>query len=178
VESGSPAAKGGLEPGDIILKFDGKAIEKSADLPRIVGNTKPGSRSLVAVWRRGKLQELRVTVGQVEPEDVASKNPPPSEKPKTTVQSKGLGLTLAELPASKRDELKLKSGVRVEAVEGPAERAGLQEGDVILAVGNQDVQSLKDFESAVTRSDKGKPIAVLVYRGGEARYLIVRPANR
>ncbi|MEN9383404.1 MAG: hypothetical protein RL323_547 [Pseudomonadota bacterium] len=178
VESGSPAAKGGLEPGDIILKFDGKAIEKSADLPRIVGNTKPGSRSLVTVWRRGKLQELRVTVGQVEPEDVASKNPPPSEKPKTTVQSKGLGLTLAELPASKRDELKLKSGVRVEAVEGPAERAGLQEGDVILAVGNQDVQSLKDFESAVTRSDKGKPIAVLVYRGGEARYLIVRPANR
>ncbi len=178
VEAGSPAAKGGLEPGDIILKFDGKPIEKSVDLPRIVGNTKPGNRAVVSVWRRGKLQEVRVTVGQVEPEEVAAKTQPPSEKPKSTVQSKGLGLTLAELPVARRDELKIKGGVRVEAADGPAERAGLQEGDVILAVGNQDVQNLKDFEAAVARSDKARPLAVLVYRGGEARYLIIRPGSR
>jgi serine protease Do len=178
VEADSPAAKGGLQPGDIILKFDGKPIEKSVDLPRIVGNTKPGNRAVVSVWRRGKLQEVRVTVGQVEPEEVAAKSPPPSEKSKSTVQSKGLGLTLTELPAARRDELKIKGGVRVEAVDGPAERAGLQEGDVILAVGNQDVQNLKDFESAVARTDKARPLAVLVHRGGEARYLIIRSASR
>ncbi len=178
VESGSPAAKAGLEPGDIIVKFDGKPIEKSADLPRIVGNTTPGSRAVVSVWRRGKVQDLRVTVGQVEPEEVAAKPPAPADKPKATVQSKGLGLTLAELTAGQREELKVKGGVRVEAAEGPAERAGLQEGDVILAVGNQDVQALKDFESAVARSDKARPLAVLVYRGGEARYLIIRPGAR
>jgi serine protease Do len=174
VEPNSPAAKAGLEPGDIILKFDGREIEKSVDLPRLVGNTRPGSKSTVTVLRRGSQRDLSVTVAELEPERTEGK-PAAPEKPPATGAVPSLGLTLAELSATQKKDLNLKGGVRVEAAEGAAARAGLREGDVIVAVANTEVGSVKELEAVLSRLDKTRPINVLFRRGDWAQYAVIRP---
>jgi len=176
VESGSPAEKAGLEAGDIILKFDGKTIEKSADLPRLVGNTRPGTRSTLTVWRRGAQRELSIVVGEFEPDRPAAKAAAP-DKPAAAVAVAPLGLTLTDLTEAQKRELKLRSGVRVESATDAAARAGLREGDVILAVANVEVESVKAFEATLARLDKSKPVNVLFRRGDWAQYVLIRPAK-
>jgi serine protease Do len=180
VEPDAPAAKAGVEPGDIILKFDGKPIEKSADLPRLVGNTKPGTASTVTVWRRGALKDLRLTVAEVAPDRVAQGGAAPAgnEPATAAVQSAALGLVVSDLTPAQRSELKVKGGVRVDNAEGPAARAGLREGDVILSVANQETPSAKAFEAAVAKLDRSRPASVLVRRGDWAQYALIRPNGR
>ncbi len=178
VEPNSPAAKAGVEPGDIILKFDGREIDKSVDLPRLVGNTRPGSKSSLTVFRRGGQRELTVTVAELEADRPAQRAAAPEPaKPQAAAAAQSLGLTLAELTAAQKKELDLKAGVRVVAVEGAAARAGLREGDVIVAVANTEVASVKDVESALAKLDKGKPVNVLLRRGEWAQYAVIRPAR-
>ncbi|MBA4256127.1 MAG: serine peptidase [Polaromonas sp.] len=178
VEPNSPAAKAGVEPGDIILKFDGKEIDKSVDLPRLVGNTKPGSKSTLSVFRRGSLRDLTVTVAELEadrPERKAAA--PESAKPLPSAVAQSLGLALADLSAAQKKELALKGGVRVVSAEGPAARAGLREGDVIVAVSNTEVLGVKDFEATVAKLDKARPVNVLFRRGEWAQYAVIRPGR-
>jgi serine protease Do len=177
VEAGAPAEKAGIEAGDIILKFDGKAIEKSSDLPRLVGNTKPGSRASVTVFRRGSQRELSVTVAELEPERSSRRAQAPEPRPSASSQVQTLGLTVSELSEAQRRDLKLRGGVRVDAAEGVGARAGLREGDVIVAVGNVDVNTVREFEQAVTRADKSKPVVVQLRRGELAQYALIRPAR-
>ncbi len=176
VEPESPAAKAGVEPGDIILKFDGKTIEKSVDLPRFVGNTKPGNKSSMTVLRRGAQRDLAITVAELEAEkpEVKAAAPEPA-KPQASGAVQSLGLGLAELTASEKKELNLKGGVRIASAEGPAARAGLREGDVIVAIANTDTASLKDMETALGKIDKSKPVNVLFRRGEWAQYTVIRP---
>ncbi|TSE34179.1 DegQ family serine endoprotease [uncultured Azonexus sp.] len=169
VEDGSPAAKAGIEPGDIILRFDGKPIEKSADLPRIVGNTKPGTRAAVEVWRRGATKTLTLTVGTFEEETAAA----PAE-PKVA-KAGPLGLTVRELTADERRERKVAGGVFVAEVGGPAAAAGVRAGDVIVGVGNQSVAGVREFERAVADWPKGRPVTLLIRRGDWAQWVLVRP---
>ena len=176
VESGSPADKAGLEAGDIILKFDGKTIDKSADLPRLVGNTRPGTRSTLTVWRRGAQRELSIVVGEFEPDRPVAQASS-SEKPSAAVAVSILGLTLADLSDAQKRELKIRGGVRVESATEAAARAGLREGDVILALGNAEVGSVKEFEAALSRLDKAKPVNVLFRRGDWAQYALIRPGK-
>ena len=176
VESGSPADKAGLEAGDIILKFDGKTIEKSADLPRLVGNTRPGTRSTLTVWRRGAQRELSIVVGEFEPDRPVAKAATP-DKPAAAVAVDPLGLTLSDLTETQKRELKLRGGVRVEAATEAAARAGLREGDVILALANVEVDSVKAFEATLARQDKSKPVTVLFRRGDWAQYVLIRPGK-
>ncbi len=180
VEPDSPASRAGLEPGDIILKFDGKAIDKSVDLPRLVGNTKPGSRSSMTVFRRGTKKDLAIVVGEVEAEKqaVVRRNAPTQGKAAPTVATKNLGLVLVELPELQRSELKIKGGVRVDAVEGPAARAGMREGDVITAVANTEVANVREVEAVLSRLDKNKAVTVLIHRGEWAQYAVIRPQGR
>jgi serine protease Do len=179
VEPDAPAAKAGVEPGDIIVRFDGKPIEKSADLPRLVGNTKPGTLSTVTVWRRGALKDLRLTVAEVAPDKVAQAGSTPANKePAAAVQSAALGLVVSDLSAAQRAELKVRGGVKVDSAEGPAARAGLREGDVILAVANQETPNAKAFEAAVAKLDRNRPASVLVRRGDWAQYALIRPNGR
>jgi serine protease Do len=86
-------------------------------------------------------------------------------------------LSLSELTDTQKKELKIKGGVKVEAAEGAAARAGIREGDVIVAVDNGDVSSVKEFEAAVAKVDKTKPVNVLFRRGELAQFALIRPAR-
>ena len=177
VESGAPAEKAGIEAGDIITKFDGKQIEKSSDLPRLVGNVKPGTRAVVTVFRRGTLKDLTVVIAEIEPEKPARKTSAPEPKSPVAGISQVLGLTVSELPEAQKKELKVKGGVKVDSADGAAARAGLREGDVILAVANTEIASVKEFDAALARADKTKPVNVLFRRGEWAQYALIRPAR-
>jgi serine protease Do len=172
VEKGGPAEKAGLEPSDIILKFDNKDVKTSADLPRLVGAVKPGSKSSVQVWRKGAMKEITVAIGEI-PVDKGPNTPPPFKRGKTENIGK-LGLTLAELTADQRKELKISAGVLVEEVKGAAARAGLQPGDVILAINNSEVKTIEQFNQTLGKLDTRKNLALLVRRGETTQYITIR----
>ena len=178
VEADSPAAKAGVEPGDIIVRFAGKPIEKSVDLPRIVGATKPGSRVQITVWRRGATRSLGITVGEVEPERVVQAEAPTPRAPQVSEVARGIGLSVRPLTPAEREQLQVPGGVVVETAEGPASRAGLREGDVIVAVGNQQIGGMEGFEAAVKGLDGKRPVNVLIRRGEWAQYALIRPDSR
>jgi serine protease Do len=177
VESGSPADKAGVEAGDIITKFDGKVIDKASDLPRLVGNTKPGARSSMTVFRRGGSRDLNVTVAEIEPEKPVRRTAEKEEKPKGSVAAQAIGLVVSELADAQKKELKIKGGVKVEGVTDSAARAGIREGDIIVALGNTEIGTVKEFDAAVAKADKSKPIPVLLRRGELATYLLIRPQH-
>ena len=177
VESGSPADKAGVEAGDIITKFDGKAIEKHSDLPRLVGNIKPGTKSMLTVFRRGATKELAVTIAEVEAEKTAAKAPEREEKPKISSAGQALGLSVSELTEPQKKELRIKGGVKVDAASEAAARAGVREGDVIVAIANVEIGSVKEFESAIAKVDRSKSVNVLFRRGEWAQYAVIRPAR-
>ena len=176
----SPAANAGVEPGDIILKFDGKPIEKSSDLPRAVGGTKPGTKTTTNIFRRGKILELPITVAELEPDEAKTVKTSKSEKvekptPPVHATAAKLGLTLADLTEAQKKEAKLKGGARVESVSGRAAGTGLREGDVIVAIANNEVFSAKEAESLLVQQDKSKPIALQVRRGNRGDYVLIKP---
>ena len=178
VEPGAPADKAGVEAGDIITKFDGKVIEKSSDLPRLVGNVKPGTKSTVTVFRRGASKDLTVTVAEIELEKpkvkAVDKTPEPA-KPSGAGQA--VGLSVAELTGEQKKELKLKGGVRITAAVEASARAGLREGDVIVAIANTEVNTVAEFDAALGKADKTKAINVLLRRGEMAQFVLIRPAR-
>ena len=177
VESGAPAEKAGIEAGDIITKFDGKSIEKSSDLPRMVGNVKPGTKAVVTVFRRGAVKDLSVTIAEIEAEKPARKTSGPEPKPLVAGPAQVLGLAVSELPEAQKKELKVKGGVKVDTAEGAAARAGLREGDVIVAIANAEITSVKEFEAALAKIDKSKVVNVLFRRAELAQYALIRPAR-
>lgn len=177
VESGGPAEKAGIEAGDIIVKFDGRAIDKSSDLPRIVGNVKPGTKATVTVFRRGATKDLSVTIAEVEADKPARSTSRSGAKPPVAGPAQALGLSVSEITGAQKKELDVKGGVKVDAVEGAAARAGLREGDVIVSIANTEVAGLKSFEAALGKIDKTKSITVLVRRGDLAQFLILKPAR-
>ena len=177
VETGAPADKAGVEAGDIIVKFDGKAIEKSSDLPRIVGGIKPGTKSTVTVFRRGSTKELAVTVAEIEADAAPSKAGDAPETKSKGVTGQVYGLVVSDLSEAQKRELKIKSGVRIDAAAEGAARAGLREGDVIIAVGNTEVASTRELEAALAKHDKKKSINVLFRRGDWTQFAVIRPGN-
>lgn len=177
VEAGSPAEKAGVEAGDIIIRFEGKTIEKSSDLPRLVGNTKPGTKSSLAVFRRGTVKELNVTIIEIEADKPAVKTSAREEKSKSSIAGQVFGLAVSELSEAQKKELKVKGGVKVEAAVDAAARAGLHEGDVILSVANSEVTSVKDFDAALAKHDKNKALNVLFRRGEWTQYAVIRASH-
>ncbi len=172
VEPGGPAEKGSLEAGDIILKFNGVAIEKSSDLPRLVGATKPGTRATLTVWRKGVSKEIILTVAELEPEKLARKD---ERKARPEQMPNALGLIVSDLSEPQKKELKVDGGVIVDASEGPAARAGLRAGDVILRLNNSDVRDAKQFNSLVAKLEPRKIAVVLVRRGDASQFVPIRP---
>lgn len=180
VEAGSPGEKAGIEPGDIITKFDGKAIDKPSDLPRLVGNTKPGTKSSLTVFRRGSSRDLAVTIAEIEPDKPAKRaaeKEEPAAKPQASAAAKSMGLAVSDLTEAQKKELKLKGGVKIDTAAESATRAGLREGDIVLAVNNTEVANTKEFEAALVKADKTKPVSVLFRRGDWAQYALIRPSR-
>jgi serine protease Do len=176
IELGSPAAKAGVEAGDVIIKYNGTDIDKVSDLPRLVGNTKPGSKGTLTVFRRGATKDLSITIAEVEPDDAVAARKKGGDGGAATASAKSLGLVVTDLNAAQKKELNLKGGVRIVSAADAAARAGLREGDVVLAVANTEVADVKDFEAALAKADKRKPVNMLVRRGEWAQYVLVRPA--
>lgn len=164
VPAGSPAQKAGLQASDVILAFNGKAVENSRDLPRMVGRAKPGSTVGLEVWRKGKSQTLSVVLGELPADNgVAGK-----DNRKAVLRG---GLTLAELSAEQRRALDLDHGVLVEEATGDAARAGIRTGDIMLAVNNVRVTSIEAYRKAVAAVAAGKSVAILIRRGEGSLYI-------
>ena len=177
VEKDQPAEKAGVEAGDIIVKVDGKAVEKSGDLPRIVGGLKPGGRATLQVFRRGALRDLSVTIAEFEPERPARRAAAePGSAPQASAKT-ALGITVADLTDAQKRELRVRGGVRVDSVDGAAARAGLREGDVVLSMDNVEITDSKQFAAVSAKADKAKPVTVLVRRGEWVNYIVIRPGR-
>ena len=174
VEPGSPAEKAGVEAGDIIVKFEGKTIDKSSDLPRMVGGTKPGTKSTLTVFRRGANKDLTVTIAEIEADKPAVKASTKEEKPKASQVGQAYGLAVSDITDAQKKELGVKGGVKVDAATEAAARAGLHEGDIIVAVANVEVASVKDLDTVLSKQDKNKSLSVLFRRGEWAQYAIIR----
>ena len=164
VEKNSPGAKAGLEPGDVILKYDGHEISRSADLPPMVSSTKPGAKVTLDVWRNGSAKQLTTTVGALNDKTVTA-----SSADKDQIAKGKLGVAVRPLTNDEKRDNELDHGVVVQNVSGPAERAGVQAGDVIVAVNNTPVKSVDELRTAIEKA--GKTVALLIQRN-DARIFI------
>ncbi|HYM48513.1 MAG TPA: Do family serine endopeptidase [Burkholderiaceae bacterium] len=173
VDKDGPAQKAGVEAGDIILRFDGKPIDRASDLPRFVGGTKPGSTVNMTVYRKGNQRELPITVVELPAERLAAARGG-QEAPKPAAAANVLGLAVTDIAADKLKELGLRGGVQVDGAEGLAAASGVRTGDLILQLNNADVQNTRQFNDAVAKLDTKRDVAVLVRRGEAARFVIIR----
>ena len=173
VEKGGPADKAGVEAGDVILRFDGKPVNSSEDLPRIVGATRPGSKTSMQIWRNKQSREAQVVVSEMQDDRVSRQARRGGGKPPAATPGQ-YGLALSDLNETQRGELKVSGGVLVENSQGAAARAGIRRGDVILAVNNQDVKSVEQFNQMMGQFDKGRIVALLVRRGANSLYIPFR----
>lgn len=176
VEPGGPAALAGLEPGDVVLRFDGKSIATSADLPRIVATTRPGSRVNVQIWRKGGLKDVALTVGQVQEEKVAL--PRQGRAPKAEQSANRLGLVVSELTSEQKRQLQVSGGLLVEEVRGNVARADLRPGDVILALINRglttEIRGVEQFNKLLSQFGRGANVTLLIRRGDLQTFITIR----
>jgi len=179
VEKGSPAEKGGVESGDIILKADGRTVNTSTELPRIITQVKPGTKIAMQVWRKGATKDLTITVAELKDDEAprpARKSAPSKEKAKPN----RMGLVLSDLSDEQKKELDVKNGVLVEDISGSA-RGNIQSGDVILAVISKgatiDAKSADQVNALIAKLEKGAAITFLLRRGEQQFYSSIKLAN-
>lgn len=170
VTRGSPADRAGLEASDVILKFDGKTIQESYELPRLVGSTKAGKNVILQVWRKGALRDINLTIGELPAEKVAQR-PDSAGTPKTANRA---GLVLSELSPAQKQQLRIEGGVLIEDAQGAAARSGVRRGDVILAINNTDIRSVDQVNRLLNELVPGRSVAMLIKRGETALYVPLR----
>ena len=178
VESDGPADKAGVQPGDVIIKYDGKPVDSSADLRRMVAATTPGTKVATTVWRDGAPRDLTVTVGEMpqEPARPGLRGPSLGKAPESHPDV--LGLVVSDLSNAQLKELHLEAGaVQVESADGAAAAAGLRAGDVIVSINVNRVKNVKQFNELIAKLDLKKPVAVLVRRGDQSQRLILHAAG-
>ena len=166
VEPGSPADKAGLKSGDVVLGVNGKEIDQLSDLTTAIAGIKPGTSARLQVWRNGRRQDINVTVGELTEQKVAAVG---TSEPGS---ASSLGLTLRELAPEERAKLKTEGGLVVQNTSGAGARAGIQAGDVILALNETPVTSIEQLKQLVKKSTK--TVALLVQRN-EARIYVPVP---
>ena len=172
VEKNSPAEKGGIQPGDIILKFNKNNIASSSDLPKFVGTTQPFTQVPVEILRKGKEIKLSLKIGEMPTEE-----PMVASNQEKTKKVNRIGLTLRELTKQDIKKINGRNGLLVIEAEGSASTAGIRSGDVILAFNNTAVESIATFNRDIRRVPKGKTIALLIYRNGNTIYIPVKVAK-
>lgn len=174
VNPDSGAAKAGIQPGDIILSYNGQPLQQAADLPPLVGMTRPGSKVPVEILRNGKKQTLDVTISEASRDQAALNNKRSAMPPSSQSGSTALGLTVQSLDNDTRKQLGLKAGqgVVIGEITGPvAAQAGLQAGDVILMVNQQKVGSVAEFQAATKEVKPGNTVLLLVRRGDQSNFI-------
>jgi serine protease Do len=168
VVAGGPAAAAGIQRGDIIISFDGREISKMSDLPSVVAGTPVGKTVPVKVLREGKELTLNIEIAEMPESGVA---------PQTVPTEEGLGLTVQDITPQLMKELGLRdrTGVVVTGVAqgSPADDAGIQAGDIIKETNRVPVKNLRDFESAMRKSGKNKPVLFLIKRGAATFYVSI-----
>ena len=178
VENGSPAEKAGIEAGDVILAFDGKNVAQSSDLPRMVGSTKPGTRSQVELWRKGAVKQATITVGEIPPDDKGATKSAARSKEGSGAAANRLGLVVSALTADQKSQLAVDHGLVVEDVRGEAARSDLRPGDVLLALvtrGSQtDLKTPEQFSSLLGKLDKSATLTLLVRRGDAQTFITIK----
>lgn len=174
VEKNAPADKAGIQASDVILKFDGKPVIDSSDLPRMVAAVKPGTRVAVELWRKGQSRQVTVEVAEM-PEDRQLARS--AEKPSGIAGEliPRLGIAVSELTADQRQELEVSGGLLVEDVKGSAARAAsLHQGDVLLSIGNVPLRSVAQLSDLLKQVPNGRNVALLVRRGDSATYIAIK----
>lgn len=171
ITPGSGADKAGVQVGDVILAYAGHDIAMSADLPPLVGSSKPGSKEDLSIWRDGKTITIPVTVGALptEKQALASAGGGPA-----ATAGNPLGIVVEELTAEQRKQLDIgnSEGVLVTGITGSAaRRAALAPGDVILMIGRKPVKSVTDFNATLKATKPGEAIMLLVRRGDQTQFL-------
>lgn len=165
VMPGSAAAKAGVQQGDVILKYNGRPINVSGDLPALVGMAKPGDTATLEVWRAGKKLELPATLQGIKEAAADNDNASgPSSQAK-------LGVAVRPLTPEEKQEANLSSGVVVQQASGPAVRSGVEPGDIIIAVNGTAVKSAADLKNLISR--KNGHVALLIQRGEEKIFVPV-----
>lgn len=172
----SPAAKAGFEPGDVILKFDGKKVPSSSALPPIVGRTEIGTTVPVEVMRQKSRQTIFVEVEQLPEENDMVKASHDSGR----LIDERLAIEIASLDDEKREQYGVDTGgvVVVSVEQGVAAEAGIRQGDVILSINNQKIDDAKHFLDIAKKLPTDKAIPVLIQRGGGARFLALRLSEK
>ena len=166
VSKGSPAEKAGLQPGDVIRQINGQAIVASGDLPAWVGQALPGQNVRLQIWRNGKPQELTATLGNANDKAV-------KQARNDAAGGKGqLGLALRPLSADERKESGVSEGLVIEQASGPAANAGVQAGDVLLAINGVPAKDIAQVRAAMAKA--GKSVALLIERNGDKIFVPVR----
>ena len=175
VEKSSPADKAGIEATDIITRFDGKPVESSSDLPRIVGATRPGASAQVEVWRKGAARTLSLTVGELQEERVATRDPGRERKPAELAANR-LGIVVSELSAEQKRDMRLGQGLVVMDVR-PDARADVRRGDVILKLVHNgqhtELKTSEQFSKLLAGLDKNAVITLQVRRGENTAFVTV-----
>jgi len=174
VEKGGAADKAGIEVSDVILKFDGKTVNNSADLPRMVAATRPGSKVIVELWRKGEVRQVSVVVAEI-PEDGKLARSAKKLANDVAEMISRLGIAVSELSKEQLQDLQISGGLLVEDVKSSAARAtGLRQGDVLLAIGNIRIRSLNQLNEILKQAPKGRNVALLVRRGDTASYVAIK----
>ena len=170
-----PAAKGGLQVGDVILSMNGQPIVMSADLPHLVGSLKDGAKAKLEIIRNGKRQNLDITVGALPEEDadIGTGGQGGAER-----SSNRLGVSVSDLTAEQKKSLELKGGVVIKEVQdGPAALIGLRPGDVISHLNNQAIISAKQFTEIAKELPKNRSVSMRVLRQGRASFITFKLAE-
>jgi len=171
VEKGGPADKAGIQPSDVILKYDGKAVVASKDLPRMVAGTAPGSKVAVQLWRKGATKEVSLTIAEM-PSDGRSVRSSRNES--SGEQIARLGIGVVELTDDQKKQLQIEGGLLIDEVRGANVRSELQRGDVILALGNTPIASIEQLNNVLKPIPKGHNVALLVRREDTASYIAIK----
>jgi serine protease Do len=175
VEKGSPADKAGVEATDIILSFDGKQVENSSDLPRIVGSTRPGANSTIEVWRKGAKRNLTVAVGELQEDRIAA-NDKPRAKPQAEAPANRLGIVVTELSAEQKKGLSLSSGLVVTDVR-PDSKADVRKGDILLTLVHKgqhtELKSVEQFNKLLAGLDKNAVLTLQLRRGEATAFVTI-----
>jgi serine protease Do len=175
VEKGSPADKAGVEATDIIVGYDGKPVDASSDLPRMVGSTRPGSTATLEVWRKGQTKKLNVTVGELQEERVASRETA-KPKPQAETPANRLGIVVSELNAEQKKQMKLAGGLVVTEVR-PDAKAEVRKGDVLLTLVHKgqhiELKSVEQFNKLLAGLEKNAVITLQVRRGESMAFVTI-----